>query len=684
MTQRYNLDSLEFQTVRDVLVARLTTPLGRTGLEKLGPLPSPEAARETLQQVAELAARSRDTDAAPLPKLEDVRGWLPGFLAGDHLPTIGDLVDLRRLLAAVSACRAWLQSRQSHEALCRMGLAFPDVRDIAEELGAVIDSSGEVVSTASPKLGQIRKEIEVADQGVRHAVQRFLSDDRIYKHLQNPEPSWRHGRPVFQVKQESRQVVPGVLHDRSASGATVFIEPESVVSAVNVLSDARAAEHREIQVILVLICRALRRYDADLELAVQSIVTLDVALAKSTLVDTEGYQVPEIADDGVLRLEDARHPLLLRTMPREHIQPLSLVLGDRFSVLVVTGPNTGGKTVVLKTIGLLSLMAISGVPIPAAATSRIPFFDGVFVDLGDEQGITQNLSTFSSHVKRIARCLVAATTRSLVLMDELGAGTDPEEGGALGYAVLKALEEQRVFSVVTTHLGRLKDFAYQHSGAENGSMAFDREQHQPLYRLELGIPGASHALDIADRVGMPHNIVAAARELLGQRDQRMEEAIERVHTARLHAEENRRRGAELVRSADEKDKQLDDRLVEMDRRRAWLEEEADAVVDAGLKGVRDFVEESLKELGNAPKPFGDRARGLLQEVREHLQNSNVHRRRMKFLGGLRKDGVVYVPRLAKRCTVKKLDRTREVLTIEVGKMRIEIPFEDVSWLHPLD
>jgi DNA mismatch repair protein MutS2 len=269
-------------------------------------------------------------------------------------------------------------------------------------------------------------------------------------------------------------------------------------------------------------------------------------------------------------------------------------------------------------------------------------------------------------------------------MDELGAGTDPEEGGALGYAVLKATEQQGACAVVTTHLGRLKDFAYQHAGAENGSMAFDRENHMPLYRLELGIPGASHALDIADRVGMPRGIVATARELLGQRDQRMEEAIERVHAARLHAEENRRQSDELVRSADAKDKLLDDRLVELDRRRAWLEEEADAVVDAGIKGVRDLVGTSLKELGSAPKPFGARARELFEELQKHLESSTVHRRRMKFLGGLRKDGVVYVPRLAKRCTVKKLDRTREMLTIEIGKMRMEIPFEDVSWLQPLD
>jgi DNA mismatch repair protein MutS2 len=565
-----------------------------------------------------------------------------------------------------------------------MAARFPEVRDIADELDAVIDGSGEVRSTASIKLGEIRGAIEVAELGVRRAVQRFLGDGRIYRHLQHPDPAWRHGRPVFQVKQESRGAVPGVLHDRSSSGATLFIEPEGVVGAANELSDARAAEHREIQVILAHICRALRRYDAELVAAVEAIVLLDLTLAKARLIEELDYSIPVVVDDGVLKLDDARHPLLLGQLPREGIQPLSLVLGESFTVLVVTGPNTGGKTVVLKTIGLLSLMALSGVPVPAAPGSRVPLFDGIFVDVGDDQGITQNLSTFSSHIKRIAGCLEAISQNSLVLLDELGAGTDPEEGGALGYAVLEALEASKVRCVVTTHLGRLKEFAYQHAGAENGSMAFDRQHHRPLYRLELGIPGASHALDIAERVGLPVDIVERARAQLGRRDERMEEAIERVQVARLEAEQNRVRTEEMVRSAGQKEQQMADTLVDLQRRKSWLDEEADQVVEVALRGVADRIDFACKELSNAPKPFGEAARELQAVVQAALRETSVHRRRMKFLGGLRKNAIVYVPRLGRRCTVKKLDRTRELLTIEVGKMRMEIPFEDASWLQPLD
>lgn len=684
MNQRYSLDVLEFQTIRDRLTGLLTTPLGRTGIEELGPLADAEAANRSLRQVAELAARFAADQQPPLPRLNDIRGWLPAFFNGDHLPSITDLTDLKRLLGAVVACRGWLSSGAGSEALGEMAAGFPEVRELAEELGSVIDESGEIRSTASVKLAELRKQIDAAELNVRRVVQSFLSDGRVYKHLQNPEPSWRNGRPVFQVRRESQQQVPGVLHDRSSSGATVFIEPQVVVPAANSLSDARAAEHREIQVILAHVCRALRRYDAEILDALRAIVELDVAVAKARLLADPDYSIPEVVEDAALCLDDARHPLLLAAMARDEIQPLSLALGDRFRVLVVTGPNTGGKTVVLKTIGLLSLMALSGVPIPARAGARIPVFDGVFVDVGDEQAITQNLSTFSSHIMRIAGCLSEVTDRSLVLLDELGSGTDPEEGGALGYAVLEELERRQVSCVVTTHLGRLKDFAYQHAGAENGSMAFDRESHRPLYRLELGIPGASHALDIAERVGLPSAIVGRAREHLGRRDLRMEEAIERVHDVRRHAEANRVESERVKRSTDEAARQAADRLVELGRKEAWLEEEADQVVDAGLREAREQIEAVLKQLANAPKPFGPQALALRESIRGLLANTSVHRRRMKFLGALRKNGVVYVPRLGRRCQVKKVDRNREMVVIEVGKIRMEIPFEDVSWLQPLD
>jgi len=682
-TTRYDLDILELAAVREQLVARLATPLGRTAVAELAPLADAAAANRAQRQTEQLAQRLTQDDRPPLGTLREVRPWLLSFSAGEHRPTVRDLLDLKRLLRTADSCRAWLAGLSDAPELNAMAASFPEVRDLAEELGSVVDEAGEILSTASVKLGEVRREIAAAEAAVRQAVQRFLADEGVYQHLQNPQPSWRHGRPVFQVRQESRGKVPGVLHDRSHSGATLFIEPTVVVESANRLSDAQAAEHREIEVILAHVCRGLRRYENEILAAVAAVVLLDLTFAKARMITEEGFMPALVADDANLSLVGARHPLLLPAKGRE-VVPLTLTLGDRFTLLVVTGPNTGGKTVVLKTVGLLSVMALCGLPLPTQELSTIPFYDGVFVDVGDEQGISQNLSTFSSHITRICRCLSSSTDRSLVLLDELGAGTDPQEGGALGYAVLEDLERRGVHGVVTTHIGVLKDFAYQHEGAENGSMAFDGKNLEPQFRLELGIPGQSHALDIAGRVGMDQELVARARQRLGASNQPMTAAIDQVHTARRRAEADRQTSEDLVRSAAAKDAAAAGRLQEMSRREAWLQEEADAVLDDYLRQSRAMLEERLARLQNAPKPFGDEAGKLREELVALQRDTSVHRRRMKFLGGVRQNHVVYLPRLGRRCTVKKVDRVREVLTVEIGKMQMEIPFEDVSWLQPLE
>jgi DNA mismatch repair protein MutS2 len=485
------------------------------------------------------------------------------------------------------------------------------------------------------------------------------------------------------VRQEYRAKIPGVLHDRSQSGQTLFIEPEGVVEAANRLSDAKAAEAREIQVVLAHLTRGLRRCRSEVETAVATLVQLDLACARARLI-LEGFVAAPIVESGPLRLRGARHPILLGKGDRAAIVPLDLTLGDPYRLLVVTGPNTGGKTVTLKTVGLLALMAHCGVPVPAEPGTQFPLLDGVFADIGDEQGIVQNLSTFSGHVKRIARCLSAATPRSLVLLDELGAGTDPEEGGALGYAVLEGLVARGVFAVVTTHLGRLKDFAYQHRGAENGAMAFDGATLRPLYKLVVGVPGQSHALTIAGAVGMPEDIVARAESLMGKRSKTVEEVVQRVQEARQEAEAERRRTVDLAREAERAEQQAREKLNDAQVRGAWLEEEAGNLVESELRAARTALEARLREFQNAPSPWNERAREMLKRFDALLRGSSLHRRRMQFIGALRKDAIVYVPQLRRRCTVKKVDRTRETCTVEVGAMRMELPFEEISWLLPLD
>ncbi|MEC8652009.1 MAG: endonuclease MutS2, partial [Planctomycetota bacterium] len=527
------------------------------------------------------------------------------------------------------------------------------------------------------------REIERHKRAVESAMAGVLAAGDVRRCLQAPEPSWRHGRPVLQVKADYRQRVRGVLHDRSASGATLFIEPEAVVEVANRLSDARAAENREINVVLADAARGLRRCVEQVQGGVEFVAASDLLQACAQLCIEDGYVVPEVVAGGALRLRGARHPLLLRSHDQGDIVPLDVALGDPHHLLVITGPNTGGKTVVLKTIGLLSMMAISGVPVPAEAGAQLPFLGAVQADIGDEQAIAQNLSTFSSHVQRIARCIKHAAPDALVLLDELGAGTDPEEGAVLGYAVLEALVEARVFAVVTTHLGRLKDFAYQHPGAENGSMAFDGETLRPLYRLDLGIPGNSHALDISARVGMPTSIVERARELLGTRDQTLDNLIQRVQVARRDAEQDRQRTADRSRVVERQESELESKLAEAQKKENWLQEEADGVVEGELRKAHAAMADDLTQLTQAPGQHGERARKLKEVADGLLKSAALHRRRMAFCHQLKKGDEVFLPRWGRVCAVRKVDKVREQVTVDYGKVRMEVPFEDVSWLQPL-
>jgi DNA mismatch repair protein MutS2 len=680
--QRFDLGALEFQVARDLLAERLSSPLGRAAVEALCPLASAELANRALAQAEALAGRLAVEDRAPISGVVEVRSWLGPFFAGEHVLDARDLADLKRLLRTANRCRSWLGTEGT---LADLAAELENQTDLVEELELVVDDRGEILDTASVKLSEVRRDIESARGAVHVAVREFVTQAGIDRYLQSTEPSWRHGRPVFQVRQIWRGKVPGVLHDRSQSGATVFIEPDRIVEVANRLSDAQAAEHREVQVVLAQIGRGLRRWAEWITGAVAWLAELDLATARARLIHEAGFHPAPVVPGGVLRLHGARHPILMRALgDRAALVPLEVALGDPYRTLVITGPNTGGKTVALKTIGLLSLMALAGVPIPADPGTQIPFLNAVQVDIGDEQEISQSLSTFSSHVVRIARCLDCANRESLVLLDELGAGTDPEEGGGLGYAVLEELVRCETLAVVTTHLGRLKDFAYRNPNAENGSMAFDGRSLEPLYRLDVGIPGASHALDIAGRVGMPAAVVARARALLGERDRSLEDAIEGVQSARRSAEEDRRRTAQLTREAESAGERLNQRLAEAERRGTWLDEEADALLQEQLQAIRSALEGPLRHLANGPRPYSEQAETMLKTLAGLLHGTSVHRRRMKFIGGLRKGHKVYLPRWRRDAVIKKVDRVREIAVVEYGKLRMEVPFEDVSWLRPLD
>ncbi|MEO6593202.1 MAG: hypothetical protein ABIP94_00445, partial [Planctomycetota bacterium] len=354
----FDLDTLEFGVVRALLFERLASPVGRTAVEALAPFEDLSLAARHLQATADLAVRIASGAELPLFGALEVRSWLPSFIAGEHVLQARDLADLKRLLRAGERCRLWLLA--ATPSVAAFAAEVHDLADLVAELEHLVDDRGEVLDSASPKIAAIRGEIEQAKQAVDAAVARVLAASDLRKYLQSPEPAWRHGRPVLQVKAEHRHRVGGVLHDRSASGATLFVEPEGVVAAANRLSDAQAAENREINVVLADAARGLGRMASEMQACVEFVALADLLQAKARLVVNDGYTVPTLIETGALRLHGARHPLLLRQREASSIVPLDVALGDPNHLLVVTGPNTGGKTVVLKTMGLLALMAIAG------------------------------------------------------------------------------------------------------------------------------------------------------------------------------------------------------------------------------------------------------------------------------------------------------------------------------------
>jgi DNA mismatch repair protein MutS2 len=413
-----------------------------------------------------------------------------------------------------------------------LGADLPQRPKLAERIEESISEEGEVLDSASPTLRRLRAEIRTAQQRLQEKLQSLVNDYRTS--LQEPIITLRADRYVLPVRAEARGQVRGIVHDQSASGATIFVEPLVVVEMNNRLRELHLSERQEVERILLEISESVGSEALALNLDVELLAEIDLHLAKARYSQITESNPPRLNNEGRLKLMAARHPLLTGK-----VVPTDFRLGDDFSMVVITGPNTGGKTVALKTVGLLTLMAQAGLHIPADDRSEITIFEDVFADIGDEQSIEQSLSTFSSHLSRIIDILQRANAKSLVLLDELGAGTDPSEGSALARAILMYLLERHVSVVATTHYSELKAFAYDTAGVANASVEFDVETLSPTYRLQIGLPGRSNALAIAARLGLLPEIIEQARQLLGTTGVQMESLLEGLQEDRRVAADER-------------------------------------------------------------------------------------------------------------------------------------------------
>ena len=494
-----------------------------------------------------------------------------------------------------------------------------DFRQITSEIARCISPRGDVVDAASPVLAQLRRESRVIHDRLTARLNQLLTSSRTA--IQEPIVTLRDGRYVIPVKAEQRAQLPGIVHDVSSSGATVFLEPLETVEMGNRWREMLAEEQREIARILRQISASVGERDAEIAAAIDALAEIDLALAKARLGEAIGakelpHDGPQqswlLEERGALVLETARHPLLTgdvvpitawlgdATAPISDFRP-STSVESSFTVLLITGPNTGGKTVALKTVGLLALMAQAGLPVPADANSRLPVFDAVYADIGDEQSIEQSLSTFSSHIGNIISILESATGDSLVLLDELGAGTDPVEGAALAKAILSHLLATGSLVVATTHHGELKEFAHTTPGIANASVEFDLESLSPTYRLHIGLPGQSNALAIAQRLGMPESILDEARAGIDPDRLAVESLISDLHHERKAAQTASAQQRTAASEAEKARQKVTKELQSLEANRGRLIERTQREMEAELSQMRTRLREAVRELERAER-----------------------------------------------------------------------------------
>ena len=687
-----DLQRLEFDKVREALAAHTETDPGREMARGVAPVSDASEARRRLRETSEARALLRSKGHLSLAGARDVRETVMRAALGGALEP-SELLDVRATLAVARTLRTMVMGQEDElPSLSAIVREIAPQPGLEQDIERCISAQGEVKDDASPLLRRLRKDMRGAYAQLWEKLNEIVGSTLGQKVLQEPLITSREERLVLPVKTEHRTQLPGLVHDISDSGATVFIEPLEAVELGNAWRELRIAERREVERVLGELSAAVGDHAPDIERMVERLAHVDLAVAKARYANALQAMEPEIVAEGepYLSLRDARHPLL-----RGRVVPISVDIGQGYTALLVTGPNTGGKTVALKTVGLLAVMALAGLHIPAGDGSIVYAFDGVYADIGDEQSIEQSLSTFSSHMGNIVRVLRNATGRSLALLDEMGAGTDPLEGSALARAVLSELVRRRTLTLATTHHGELKAFAHVTPGMKNASVDFDPETLAPTYKLTIGLPGSSNALAIAERLGMERRVLDEARGFISPDQIEVDSLLAQIRHERdaLVAE---RRAAESARMEAERLRQ------ELAAERERLEDrKADILEDAGRE-VRARAEEMEKRLQKAARALDDiaaeqeasraAAREALKEtVRKAAAEVKAVRRevagpawsppepsrRRQQVGPVRRGDTVRVRGLGQRAEVLSDVDAEGNVEVQAGALKLRVPVRDV-------
>ncbi|HLY24061.1 MAG TPA: endonuclease MutS2 [bacterium] len=672
---------LGFPAVLERLAALCVSPLGRERALALEPSPWLDEAARRQQLTTEARALGDGAGGLPVRGIRDVREPVHRAAIGGSLGAL-ELLEIRDTLGVGRALKGFLTAHAADApGLAEQAGGLTIFTELESSIGTAIADDGSITDQASPELAKIRRERYLADARLRQQLDHVLRTPAVQRMLREPLITIRGDRYVVPVRSEFREQFPGIAHDQSASGVTVFMEPLTIVPLGNRVRELAAAEDVEIARILAALSASVGAASEPIGDTLDALGALDLAAASAALSQRMNASPPRLNAAGHVDLRGARHPLLTGT-----VVPIDLRLGRDFRTLVITGPNTGGKTVTLRTLGLLTLMAQAGLHVPAAPESEVAVFAGVFADIGDEQSIEQNLSTFSSHLTAIVEILRLLATiprepgTALVLLDEVGAGTDPVEGTALARALIEILHERGVCTAVTTHYSELKALAFTHAGIENASVEFDEETLRPTYRLLIGTPGRSNALAIASRLGLDPAIVERARGYLSQEQEDLSRVIQRVEEERvaLGAERDAagRDRLEIARlRADLEDER---RRAAEERRRslARTRDELDAVIRAGRREL-GVLTEALR---------AERSPQAAARLRAHLRAlgraAETYAEAAPAPPGAPVDSVrpgdrVLVASLGRPGIVQAEADARGEVEVQVGAVKVRVPLDDL-------
>ena len=683
-----SLEMLEFPRIREILAGYTSFSASRALAAALAPQQEYEKIARLLNQTAEarrLLASDRGfsigsvTDIRDKARLAALEGILDPLSLLEVQQTLAALHELRRYLKTIAADFPLLWS---------IAGGIVELRQIEKDILACLDPAGEVLDTASPALSAIRAQLRETRGQIMSHLEAIIRSPRGGRILQEDVITEREGRYVVLVKMENRHDFKGIVHDISNTGATVFMEPTVTVGLGNALRELVIEERREVEKVLRLLSAEVGAHSEDIARSIELVAELDLVMAKARYAQRIKAAEPEIIEpDNIgktnrdrisfIKLVEARHPLL-----GDKAVPFSLELGQDFSGLIITGPNTGGKTVTLKTIGLLSLMAQAGMPVPAAAESRLPLFDGIFADIGDEQSIEQTLSTFSWHMGNVVRIIRSATGKSLVLLDELGTSTDPAEGSALARAILRYFLARGTLTVATTHYSDLKAFAHATPGLQNATLEFDPATLAPTYRLTVGIPGGSNAMATAARLGIPPEIIQDARGMLTGSSQELETLL-----TNLMAEKQKVSALQKDLTAERDD--FARRNAELDSELQRLKtEERKAIQDARDAVVREAAElhreirQAAAELRKAKTAAGiDKAKRSLSVVREHLEKDVLQPRVAEIpeadAGIITIGDTVRVREAGLTATVLAISQDTREIEVQSGRTKMRLGLDSV-------